>query len=258
MRADANAGVHRRLAVVADGVGVAAVNRLRHHKPQHERRAQEEPGRGVQAEKPRLGEVDQRPVEMARGLFAVVDEDEAPVAEHGAERDDEGVDPCLPDDQPVECPERGARQKCERPAHGYHPVSEAREDRPCHAVEQHDRGERVSRPDREIDIAVDHDDRHSERNDPDGGGLLQQQEHVVEVHERLVGDRDELADDREEGEFRRDEGPDGALLYEGGARVGVHFRLPPQAIGERSRPRLAAMSSQTARMMMTQVTTYWA
>ena len=31
----------------------------------------------------------------------------------------------------------------------------------------------------------------------------------------------------------------------------------PQAIGDQRRPRLAAMSSQTARMMITQVTTYW-
>ena len=32
---------------------------------------------------------------------------------------------------------------------------------------------------------------------------------------------------------------------------------PPQAIGDQSFPRLVAMSSQTARMMMIQVTTNW-
>jgi hypothetical protein len=72
----------------------------------------------------------------------------------------------------------------------------------------------------------------------------------------LVGQRQEFARDLEEDQLQHDEGPDRAVLEEFLEVSG--FMCPsPHAIGDQSFPRLAAMSSQTARMMMTQVTTNW-
>jgi hypothetical protein len=68
VRSDANAGIDRRLAVVADGIGVAAMNGAVHQEPEPPTHGKKEPGCRVQAQKLRLGEIDQRPVEVGGRL----------------------------------------------------------------------------------------------------------------------------------------------------------------------------------------------
>ncbi len=51
---------------------------------------------------PIVAEVREGEVGRVEGLLAGVDEDQATDADHGAQRDDEGVDARLPDDQPVD------------------------------------------------------------------------------------------------------------------------------------------------------------
>ena len=149
---------------------------------------------------------------MRGRLFAVVHEDETAIAEHRPERDDEGIDAGLPDDESVERAQKYTGQKRKRPGDRDNAVPQSREDRPCHRIEQHDGAQREGRADRQINIAVDHDDGHADGDDADGGGLLEQKQHVVEIHERLVGQRQEFARDREEDQLEDDEAPDRAVL----------------------------------------------
>jgi DNA-binding transcriptional LysR family regulator len=46
------------------------------------------------------------------------------------------------------------------------------------------------RTDAQVDIAVHHNDAHAHGDDPDGSRLLQQKQHVLPVHEGLVGERE--------------------------------------------------------------------
>ncbi|MDN3722475.1 hypothetical protein QW131_32685 [Roseibium salinum] len=81
--------------------------------------------------------------------------------------------PVFPHDQSIECAEQHARHQGKAPADENDSVSQAREDRPGHAVEQDDGTEREGRADAQVDIAVDHDDGHADGDDADRSRLLE-------------------------------------------------------------------------------------
>ena len=146
--------------------------------------------------------------------------------------------------------------RAQAPRHRDHPVPKARKDGHVMLSSKITADSAKDRPDAQVDIAVDHDDRHAHGDDPDRRRLLEQQQHVVDIHKGLVRQRQELTRDAEEDQLEHDKAPDRAFL-----RNWSVFQLPllhlPYAMVDHSLPRLAAISSQTARMMMTQVTTYW-
>ncbi len=227
-----------------------------HDEPDNGSHDEQKPGRRVKAHELGFREVDQGPVEVGSRLLAVIHEDEPAIPEHGPERDDKRVDTGLPDDQAVQGTQQNAGHKSKCPCNRNDAVAEAGKHRPCHAVEQHDGTEGKGRADAEVDVAVDHDDGHADGDDADGRGLLEQQQHVVQIHEGLVAERQVFAGDREEEQLDNDKSPDRAAFQKGTESSRFHVSLP-HAIGDQSLPRLAATSSQTASMMMIQVTTYW-
>ena len=210
MGADPDPGIDGRLAVAADSIGVAPVNRVTQHEMREDREAEEdrsERRKRTDAARPevRIGEVHR-----IEGLLLGVDEDQAPHADHCAERDDEGVNARLPDDGTVQ------RSDC-------HSGEESDADRRQDAddvlkPDGQAGGERQHGTDRKIDVAVDHDESHAKGDQPDRRGLHEDVDEVAGIEE-VPGRQAEEDQDRDDEYPDRRNQPQGLRQ----PKAAVHF-----------------------------------
>ena len=194
MRADADTRIDGSLAVVTNRIGISAVDSSRHHEPDNQRHDNEYDCRKFKAEQAGFSHIDKRPVELEGRLFAIIHENQAAIAQHGAERDDEGIDTGFPDDQTIDRTQCHTGDQGQAPGNRDDPhFAERGEHRPGLRIQHDNSAESKDRAHRQIDITVDHDYRHAQRDDTDGCRLLEQQQHVVDIHELGLGKRQETA-----------------------------------------------------------------
>ena len=83
--------------------------------PHHQRHDGQKPGRRMQPEELRFGEIHQCPVQARGRGFPVVHEHQPAKAQHGAQRHDERVDAGLPHDESVDRPKTNPGQQGQGP-----------------------------------------------------------------------------------------------------------------------------------------------
>ena len=163
-----------------------------------DRAGDEQHGQGWQRPDAARSEVRIGEARGVEGLFARIDEDEAADAEHGAQRDDEGIDAGLPHDQPVEAAEQRAAQQAGENGHQKHPVAKEGQRFPSLHVDRDCGGERQDGANRQVDVAVDHHQGQPESDQADGGGLDQDVLDILQGEEMVGGKAEEDKDDDHE------------------------------------------------------------
>ncbi|MNS92752.1 hypothetical protein D3C72_1268970 [compost metagenome] len=203
--------VHRRvlrhLLVRADGLHIAAIGRAVQDDAAHQCHQQEDPHRDGHTQQVGVVHraVDVRQVVLQRDGAAVgeIREVRAEDAQR-AQRDDEGLDAPLGDEQAVRQAEQRAQHHGEHRAHHHRHQRRARGR--ASPVDEHDhaaRDERGHRAHRQVDAARDDHEAHAHRDDADEGGAREHVHRVVDggevaVEQRARDAQQHEADDRAE------------------------------------------------------------